>query len=183
MTNAPLAPVEYDFFTIKFVASFSVPGVVWLQQHSQRRLFCEATPAALLVRSGIEADLKLAMVRNQLETHYQISVDQARQVTGIEVLLRCAALAPCHAVRGWVLRDEFISIANQSGLTLHIGQWVLQTSCELLATWARLPARCGWSMAVNVSTRQVGQADFVDMVRRFIVQSGCNPALLKLKLT
>ena len=142
------------------------------------RFFDPATQAVLMARSSIEADLKLAMTKNQLEMHYQVIVDQARKVTGVEVLLRWR-----HPVRGWVSPVEFIPIAEQSGLILHIGQWVLQTSCELLATWAQVPERSDWTMAVNVSARQVGQADFVDIVTRLILQSGCNPALLKLELT
>ena len=142
------------------------------------RFYDPATQAALVARNAIEADLKEAFAQKQLEAHYQVIVDRHRQVTGVEVLLRWH-----HPTRGWVSPAEFIPIAEQSGLILPIGEWVLQSACELLASWAGSEARRHWSMAVNVSARQVGQAGFVDLVRTLVANSGCNPALLKLELT
>ena len=142
------------------------------------RFFDPATQAALVARSAIEVDLKLALAQNQLEPHYQIIVNQERKVIGVEVLLRWR-----HPARGLVPPVEFIPIAEHSGLILPIGHWVLQNSCELLATWAQSPERCNWSVAVNVSARQVSQPDFVDKVTAVVMESGCNPKLLKLELT
>ena len=142
------------------------------------RFYDPATQAALVARNAMEADLKVALAQKQLETHYQIIVDRHREVTGVEVLLRWH-----HPVRGLVSPVEFIPIAEHTGLILPIGQWVLQTACELLATWASSPQRCRWSIAVNVSARQVSHAGFVEMVTGQVEKSGCNPALLKLELT
>jgi diguanylate cyclase (GGDEF)-like protein/PAS domain S-box-containing protein len=142
------------------------------------RFYDPATQAALVARNAIETDLKVALAQKQLEAHYQIIVDSQCKVTGVEVLLRWP-----HPVRGLVSPVEFIPIAEHSGLILSIGQWVLQTACDLLATWANSPERCHWSMAVNVSARQVSQAGFVEMVTGQVEKSGCNPALLKLELT
>lgn len=142
------------------------------------RFFDPATQAALVLRNGIEADLKDALAQGQLESHYQIIVDRERQVTGVEVLLRWK-----HPTRGWVSPVDFIPIAEQSGLILSIGEWVLRSACDLLALWAETEDRRHWTMAVNVSARQVSQAGFVDLVRSLVARSGCNPALLKLELT
>jgi diguanylate cyclase (GGDEF)-like protein/PAS domain S-box-containing protein len=142
------------------------------------RFFDPATQAALMARNAVEVDLNLALIQNQLEPHYQIIVDRERKVIGVEVLLRWR-----HPVRGLVSPVEFIPVAEHSGLILPIGQWVLQNSCELLATWAQSPERRSWSVAVNVSARQVSQPDFVDKVTLAVMESGCNPELLKLELT
>jgi EAL domain-containing protein (putative c-di-GMP-specific phosphodiesterase class I) len=132
----------------------------------------------MIARKAIENDLKEALEQRLLQTHYQVIVDRHRVVSGVEVLLRWP-----HPTRGWVSPAEFIPIAEHSGLILPIGEWVLKTSCELLASWADSEERKTWSVAVNVSARQVSQAGFVAMVQARINSSGCNPALLKLELT
>ena len=142
------------------------------------RFYDPATQAALVARNAIETDLKEAFAQKLLQTHYQIIVDRYRVVSGVEVLLRWP-----HPAWGWVSPAEFIPIAEHSGLILPIGEWVLQSSCELLASWAGSDERRNWSVAVNVSARQVGHAGFVGMVRARLASSGCNPALLKLELT
>jgi diguanylate cyclase (GGDEF)-like protein/PAS domain S-box-containing protein len=142
------------------------------------RFYDPATQAAMIARKAIENDLKEALEQRLLQTHYQVIVDRHRVVSGVEVLLRWP-----HPTRGWVSPAEFIPIAEHSGLILPIGEWVLKTSCELLASWADSEERKTWSVAVNVSARQVSQAGFVAMVQARINSSGCNPALLKLELT
>ena len=142
------------------------------------RFYDPATQAALVARNAMESDLRQAFTQNLLQTHYQIIVDRHKVVTGVEVLLRWP-----HPTRGWISPVEFIPIAEHSGLILSIGEWVLQSSCELLASWAEFEERRNWSVAVNVSARQVSQAGFVDMVKARLAISGCNPALLKLELT
>ncbi|MBD3612796.1 MAG: EAL domain-containing protein, partial [Hydrogenovibrio crunogenus] len=74
-------------------------------------------------------------------------------------------------------------LAEENGVFLSIGRWVLQPACEQLVEWARQPATAQITMAVNVSARQFHQIDLVEEVERIICQTGANPQLLKLELT
>jgi EAL domain-containing protein (putative c-di-GMP-specific phosphodiesterase class I) len=78
---------------------------------------------------------------------------------------------------------EFIPVAEQSGLILPLGQWVLEQACRLLAAWAQDPQRAHWTLAVNLSARQLRQSDLVDTVLRALQESGADPRRLKLELT
>ena len=102
----------------------------------------------------------------------------AHGVLGAEILLRWM-----HPTHGLVLPDQFISIAEESGLIVPIGEWVLQTACEQLKAWESDPRTEGLLLSVNVSARQFRQADFVAMVSRVLKQTGVNPQRLKLELT
>jgi EAL domain-containing protein (putative c-di-GMP-specific phosphodiesterase class I) len=78
---------------------------------------------------------------------------------------------------------EFIPIAEENGLILPIGQWVLETACAQLKTWESSPLTGHLRLAVNVSARQFRQADFVDQVRSVLARTGARPSRLKLELT
>jgi len=77
----------------------------------------------------------------------------------------------------------FIPVAEDNGVIVPLGRWVLQTACLQLADWATQPDRAALSIAVNVSARQFRQPDFVSMVLDVLGQTGANPARLKLELT
>jgi EAL domain-containing protein (putative c-di-GMP-specific phosphodiesterase class I) len=132
----------------------------------------------LLKRNALEAELKHAFAALQLVLHYQPIFDGDQRMTGVEALLRWP-----HARMGWVSPTEFIPIAEQSGLIIPVGLWVLETACHVLAKWARSPRHAHWTMAVNVSAAQIRQPDFVDQILATIARSGCNPHQLKLELT
>ena len=78
---------------------------------------------------------------------------------------------------------EFIPLAEETGLILTLGHWVLETACRQLAAWAMRPATAHLTLAVNVSAHQFRQNDFVDQVLAVLEKSGANPRLLKLELT
>jgi EAL domain-containing protein (putative c-di-GMP-specific phosphodiesterase class I) len=99
-------------------------------------------------------------------------------LTGAEALVRWR-----HPVRGTVSPAEFIALAEETGLILPLGHWVLQTACVQLAQWADRPERAHLSIAVNVSARQFHSPDFVDQVLALLDHTGANPKLLKLELT
>jgi len=99
-------------------------------------------------------------------------------ITGAEALLRWH-----HPRRGLVPPLDFIPLAEDTGLILPIGRWVLETACGQLARWASDPARAHLRLAVNVSARQLHQADFVDQVKAALADSGADPRLLDLELT
>jgi EAL domain-containing protein (putative c-di-GMP-specific phosphodiesterase class I) len=110
--------------------------------------------------------------------HYQPQVVGDGRITGVEALVRWH-----HPIRGMVSPAEFIPLAEEFGLILPIGQWVLETACSQLATWATDPAMAHLTMAVNVSARQFRQTDFVDSVRSSLTRTHATPKLLKLELT
>lgn len=142
------------------------------------RFFDARMQAEVDARASLEADLREAVPRQQLALHYQPQVVGAGRVTGVEVLLRWQ-----HPLRGMVSPAEFIPLAEETGLILPIGQWVLEQACTQLAAWAQQPGLAHLSMAVNVSARQFQQADFVEHVLATLARTGAPPRLLKLELT
>lgn len=129
-------------------------------------------------RMALESELRGALPGQQLELHYQIQMDAVHGVLGAEVLLRWR-----HPQMGLVLPDQFIPLAEESGLIVPIGAWVLQTACEQLRLWADDPLTEKFVLAVNVSARQFRQPDFVVLVSRVLTATGINPQRLKLELT
>jgi len=142
------------------------------------RFFDPAMQAALDLRSALETELRQALKLNQLLLHFQRQVDGERRLIGCEALLRWQ-----HPQRGLVPPDDFIALAEDTGLILPIGHWVLETVCTLLASWQNLQSTRTLQVAVNVSARQFRQPDFVTEVRDVLAATGANPALLKLELT
>jgi diguanylate cyclase (GGDEF)-like protein/PAS domain S-box-containing protein len=142
------------------------------------RFFDPKLESAVKERASIEADLRLALSANQLLLHYQPQVAGDRQLTGAEVLVRWQ-----HPTRGMVSPADFIPLAEESGLILPLGHWVLETACNRLAAWASQPALAHLTIAVNVSARQIHHADFVDQVLAILDSTGANPRQLKLELT
>jgi EAL domain-containing protein (putative c-di-GMP-specific phosphodiesterase class I) len=122
--------------------------------------------------------LREALPRQQLELAYQPQVVGRGRITGVEVLLRWR-----HPQRGMVPPSEFIPLAEETGMILDIGQWVLEQACRQLAAWAECPAMAHLNMAVNVSARQFQQADFVQGVLDTLDRTHAKPRLLKLELT
>jgi diguanylate cyclase (GGDEF)-like protein/PAS domain S-box-containing protein len=146
------------------------------------RFFDPSLEAAVKARAALEDDLRRAIVEKQFLLHYQaqISSEQmgADQTTGSEVLLRWQ-----HPQRGLVAPDEFIPLAEETGLIVPLGHWVLQTACKQLAAWAARPEFAHLTVAVNVSAHQFRQADFVELVLEVLKNTGANPQKLKLELT
>ncbi|MDP4299693.1 putative bifunctional diguanylate cyclase/phosphodiesterase [Leptothrix discophora] len=142
------------------------------------RFFDQRLQARLAGLSEMEADLRLAIGRGELQLHYQPQVDGDGAVIGVEALVRWF-----HPVRGAVSPGEFIPIAESSGHILQLGPWVMQTACETLAAWAHDEVTAALSMAVNVSARQFHHPEFVNQVIAALRLSGANPMRLKLELT
>ncbi|CAN7591054.1 bifunctional diguanylate cyclase/phosphodiesterase [Pseudorhodoferax sp. LjRoot39] len=140
--------------------------------------FDPALQADVNARAGLLADLRQAQARGELRLYFQPIVQADRQVGGFEALLRWV-----HPVRGLVSPADFIPLAEQSGLILPIGQWVLDQACAQLARWAQSPATRGWTLAVNVSARQFRDGGFVPSVQRALACSGADPHRLRLELT
>jgi len=127
---------------------------------------------------AMEHDLRGALTRGELALLYQPIVDSQHRILGMEALLRWE-----HAERGVVLPDQFIALAEQIGLIVPIGDWVLARACEQLAAWAMDPVRASWTLSVNVSARQFNELRFVDQLFGLLERTGARPERLMLELT
>ena len=143
-----------------------------------QRFFDPDMQAAVNARSNLEADLRQGLTRGELLLYYQPIVDHQGKLTGAEALVRWR-----HPQRGMISPGEFIPLAEQTGLILPLGQYVLRTACEQLQRWSQQPATAGLNLSVNVSARQFRQPDFVRQVLGSLSASGAEPARLKLELT
>ncbi|MCX7230582.1 MAG: EAL domain-containing protein [Burkholderiales bacterium] len=142
------------------------------------RFYDPAMQVALQTRAALETDLRRALSEGQLRLAYQAQVEASGRIVGAEVLLRWQ-----HPVRGPIPPMDFIPMAEETGLIVPIGQWVLETACMQLAGWARKPQTRALRLSVNVSARQFRQPDFVQRVERALSDSGADPARLRLELT
>ncbi|CAM8666453.1 GGDEF domain [Comamonadaceae bacterium] len=142
------------------------------------RFFDPDMQAAASERAEMEADLRRALQDEQFVLYYQPVVDQAGGVTGVEALLRWQ-----HPVRGMVSPATFIPVAEQTGLILPLGRWVLEAACAQLVAWNDSPHTQRLSIAVNVSARQFRHPDFSTHILDLLRTSGANPYRLKLELT
>jgi len=142
------------------------------------RFFHPAMQEAVRARSALEAQLRQGLQSNELLLHYQPLVDRAGRMIGAEALVRWQ-----HPQRGLVPPAEFITLAEQSGLILPLGQWVMEHACAQLVAWSRSAATRHLVLSVNVSVRQFRQADFADQVLNALRRSGAQARLLKIELT
>jgi EAL domain-containing protein (putative c-di-GMP-specific phosphodiesterase class I) len=129
-------------------------------------------------RRALEGDIRRAIARSEFQLHYQPQVDRCGRIIGVEALLRWQ-----HPTRGMVPPNAFIALAEETGLIIPIGEWVLRTAAAQLQAWAGSPETRELTIAVNVSATQFRQPDFVDQVRSIVNLSGARPQALKLELT
>jgi len=140
------------------------------------QFFTEQMNQAASRRLALETDLRRALGKNELRVHYQRIVEaKSGRVTGHEALVRWQ-----HPERGVVPPGEFIQIAEESGLILKIGEWVLREACR----WGRsLGAERGLQVAVNLSPRQFNDPKLAQMVSHALKETGLPPRLLELEIT
>ncbi|MDD2841413.1 MAG: EAL domain-containing protein [Tolumonas sp.] len=142
------------------------------------RFFDNKMQAIITSRAELENDLREGIRQQQLQLHYQPQVDANGQITGAEALVRWQ-----HPLRGMISPAEFIPLAEESGLILALGDWVLYEACQQLRRWTEQPALAHLSLAVNISARQIHQPDFVDQILATIHNADITPGSLKLELT
>jgi len=142
------------------------------------RFFNPTMQATLSARATLETDLREGLRQQQLLLYYQPQVDGAGRVTGTEALVRWR-----HPRRGLVSPLEFIPLAEETGLILPLGLWVLETACAQLVAWGAQAPTAHLSIAVNVSAVQFRRSDFVEQVLGVLDRSGADPRRLKLELT
>ena len=142
------------------------------------RFFDPAMQVAMTARVALEVDMRVGLQEGQFVLHYQAQVNAQGQITGAEVLARWL-----HPKLGMVPPMQFIRLAEDTGLILPLGHWVLATACTQLAVWASRPGTAHLTLSVNVSVRQFHQPDFVQEVLEIIHNSGAPAQQLKLELT
>ena len=148
-------------------------------------LFADAMRAEALARLETEVELRRAVSEDQLRLHYQPVIDLATGlVVGVEALLRWQ-----HPSRGLVMPGEIVEIAEETGLIVPIGEWVMREACDQLSAWDRDTARDTpnvaphLTMAVNLSGVQLGRVDLVRRVADVLDGSGIDPSRLSLEIT
>jgi diguanylate cyclase (GGDEF)-like protein/PAS domain S-box-containing protein len=141
-------------------------------------LYSPELQARLNDRVALEADLRHGLNAGHFLLHYQPLAEVNGRMVGVEALVRWN-----HPTRGLVPPNDFIAPAEDSGLILPLGQWVMRTACELLARWSEQAATAHLTMAVNVSAHQLHRPDFVDEVLGVLAATGAPAARLKLELT
>lgn len=135
---------------------------------------------AVVQRLKLESDLQRALQRDEFEVHYQpiVTLEDA-EVVGVEALVRWN-----HPERGMVTPADFIPAAEETGLIIPIGAWVLEEACRRTRQWQdAYPATAPLRVSVNVSPRQITHGDVAADVERALAESGLNPEYLTLEIT
>jgi diguanylate cyclase (GGDEF)-like protein/PAS domain S-box-containing protein len=142
------------------------------------RFFDAKMQTVINARVALEADLRHGLQLQEFLLHYQRQADRHGHTIGAEALVRW------QHPRGKVVSPAlFIPLAEETGLILPLGTWVLETACKQLVAWAGKQETAHLTLAVNVSARQFRQPAFVTQVLGIIERTGANPARLKLELT
>jgi diguanylate cyclase (GGDEF)-like protein/PAS domain S-box-containing protein len=142
------------------------------------RFFDPEMQRAINARAALEGELYKALEQKQFHLYYQIQVDSSRRPVGAEALIRWL-----HPEHGLVSPAQFIPLAEETGLILPIGKWVLETACAQLKAWERDELTRNLVLAVNISAKQFHQADFVAQVRSIVQHYAIQPNLMKLEPT
>ena len=148
---------------------------------SGRNALCFFDPemqSRISAQHQIESALRHAIVENQFVLYYQAQVDAQNRIVGAEALIRWN-----HPELGMVSPAQFIPLAEQTGLIVPLGFWVLREACLQLKQWAMNPATAALTLAVNVSARQFSLPTFVNEVTGLLTSEGVDPARIKLELT
>lgn len=148
---------------------------------SGRNMVCFFDPkmqAKMEQRAILEKDLRASLRLQQLMLFYQMQVDDSGRIVGAEALIRWQ-----HPQRGIVAPDQFIPLAEEIGMILPIGDWVIEQACAQLKSWEIDPVMRNIRVSVNVSPRQLSHPYFVEQVKDAIEKTGIRPSQLKLELT
>lgn len=129
-------------------------------------------------RAALEAEIRQAVADRAFELYYQPQVDKEERIMGVEALIRWN-----HPIKGVISPREFIPVAEELGLIMEIGRWILEQGCKQLVEWSRQPATKHLTLSVNISTRHFHHASFVEQVTSVLESTGANPSKLKIEIT
>ena len=142
------------------------------------RFFDPKMQEAINTSVKLESELREALEKEQFHLFYQVQMDELQNPIGVESLIRWI-----HPERGIVAPADFISLAEEIGLIISLGHWVLETACTQLKLWQKNEATQNLFIAVNVSAKEFRQDNFIEQVKNTVLQKNINPKLLKLELT
>ena len=142
------------------------------------RFFDPEMQALTAQRFSLQHEIREALLQQQFQLYYQPQVNHYGVVDGVEALIRWI-----HPERGMVSPLDFIPIAEESGLIIPMGQWIVETACRQLVSWQNSPLTSGLTISINVSARQFQHPQFVEQLLEAIAITGANPNQLKLELT
>lgn len=142
------------------------------------RFFDQLLQSAVASRVAMEAELRAGIDAEQLALFFQAQTDGVGRVTGAEALVRWR-----HPQRGLVSPAQFIPLAEETGLILPLGSWVLAAACRQITAWSGRRELAHLTVAVNVSARQFQQEDFVASLLDVLTATNADPRKLKLELT
>ncbi len=145
---------------------------------ARHEIFDHSMHAQAVTRLQLESELRRALEHQEFCLHYQPIVSlRTGQTIAVEALIRWA-----HPARGIVMPGEFIAVAEENGLIIPMGEWVMRTACTQVKAWndSGMPTL---AVAVNVSARQLRQKDFVDVVSKILDDTGLKPELLDIEIT
>jgi diguanylate cyclase (GGDEF)-like protein len=143
-------------------------------------VFDQAMHTSVVERLRLETDLRRALERREFQVHYQpICVLATGQIAGFEALLRWE-----HQERGWISPSSFVPLAEETGLILPIGLWVLRAACQQLHEWQSSgPEHRALLMSVNLSSKQLMDPNIVAQIEQVLQETGVSPEHLKLEIT
>jgi diguanylate cyclase (GGDEF)-like protein len=134
--------------------------------------------AAVHEREILDQEMRRGLATQEFMLYYQIQVNASGTPVGAEALVRWM-----HGRHGLLVPSSFIVQAEETGMILPLGQWVLETACLQLLVWAQSPETASWTLAVNMSASQVAQVDFAESVIRVLEKTGAPAQRLILELT
>jgi diguanylate cyclase (GGDEF)-like protein len=181
-TSASIGIAFYpgDGTTIETLYAHADAAMYCAKQRGGSSVECFASSMSFATEDRVrfEADLHRALKQQQFELHYQPKFDAAtKRIHSVEALIRWR-----HPERGLIPPDQFIPLAEESGLIVPIGEWVLREACRQARAWQNqgLP---GLRIAVNISAMQFRRLDLVDTVRRALTDGGIDARYLEIELT
>jgi len=173
-----LCPVDSEHVEALFKFADSAMYHAKKQGRNHFQFYASEMTARASERMELEAALRRARKQDELVLHFQPQVElQSGRVVGAEALLRWH-----HPVLGMIAPDRFVAIAEECGLIVGIGEWVLAKACAAVVEWNR-GRQDALTVAVNLSARQFVRNDLVGAVRRVLAETGCRPAWLELEIT
>jgi len=142
------------------------------------QLFNEKMRSDLSDRINLERDLKQALLNDEFEVYYQPKINiSTKEVTGAEALVRWK-----HPEKGYISPEDFVPVAEETGLIIQLGEWILRTSCKRMRELQNL-GYTGLTVAVNISAVQFTDGNLLPMIVSALEDSGLNPELLELEIT
>lgn len=142
------------------------------------RFFDQQMQSSIIKRALLEEQLYQALRENQFEMHYQAQVHNDRTTIGAEALIRWR-----HPQRGLLAPSAFMNTAEETGIIINIGYWVLKETCRQLKRWENTLDKQNLQISVNISSYQFRQTDFVSQVTQALSYSNINPSRLRLEIT